>query len=69
MLLGASRKGLIRAIDPSADEPLDRLGGSLALALAGARAGCRMVRVHDVRETVQALKVTDAIEAARRSDV
>ena len=33
----------------------DRLGGSLALALEAARRGARMVRVHDVRETVQAI--------------
>jgi dihydropteroate synthase len=64
VLLGASRKGLIHAIDPLAADPLDRLGGSLAMALAGARAGCAGVRVHDVRETVQALKVAAAIEAA-----
>jgi dihydropteroate synthase len=63
VLLGASRKGLIQAIDHAARDPGDRLGGSLALALAGARAGCAMVRVHDVRETVQALEVTAAIAA------
>jgi dihydropteroate synthase len=67
VLLGASRKGLIRAIDPGAADPLDRLGGSLAIALAGARAGCAMLRVHDVRETVQALRVAGAIEAARQA--
>ena len=39
--------------------------GSLAAALAGARAGVDVIRVHDVRETVQALKVWQAIEAAR----
>ena len=39
VLLGVSRKGFIRAIDPVAKEPVDRLGGSLACALAGARAG------------------------------
>jgi dihydropteroate synthase len=65
VVLGASRKGMIRKLDPTADDPLDRLGGSLALALAGARAGCAMVRVHDVRETAQALKVMAAIESAR----
>jgi dihydropteroate synthase len=67
VLLGASRKGLIRAIDPTAADPLDRLGGSLAIALAGARAGCAMLRVHDVRETVQALKVAGALEAASQA--
>jgi dihydropteroate synthase len=61
VLLGASRKGFIRAIDPTARDPGDRLGGSVAAALAGARAGVAMVRVHDVRETVQALAVAAAI--------
>jgi dihydropteroate synthase len=68
VLLGASRKGMIRGIDPAAENPLDRLGGSLAIALAGARSGCAMVRVHDVRQTVQALAVARAIEAARPVD-
>jgi dihydropteroate synthase len=68
VLLGASRKATVRKIDPSADDPLDRLGGSLALALAAAQAGCAMIRVHDVRETVQALKVMSAIESARAHD-
>jgi dihydropteroate synthase len=64
VLLGASRKRLVSAIDPAAVRPADRLGGSLACALAGARAGVAMVRVHDVRETVQALAVQAAIEEA-----
>ena len=61
VLLGASRKGFIRPVDPAATDAGDRLGGSLAAALAGARAGVAMVRVHDVRETVQALAVEAAI--------
>jgi dihydropteroate synthase len=65
VLLGASRKGMIRAIDPSAGDPLDRLGGSLAVALEGYRSGCAMARVHDVRETVQAFRVAEAIDSAR----
>lgn len=64
VLLGASRKRFVQAIDPSATTPISRLGGSLAVALAGARAGAAAVRVHDVRETVQALKVQAAIAAA-----
>jgi len=48
-------------IDPLANDAGDRLGGSLAIALAGARAGVAAVRVHDVRETAQALKVQEAI--------
>lgn len=61
LLLGASRKRFIAAIDPGATHAADRLGGSLAVALEGGRAGVAAVRVHDVRETVQALKVQTAI--------
>ncbi|MFA7262369.1 MAG: dihydropteroate synthase [Caulobacter sp.] len=61
VLLGASRKRFIAALDPGAKDPGDRLGGSLAVALAGARAGVAAVRVHDVAETVQALRVQAAI--------
>jgi len=67
VLLGASRKGLVMHLDPLAVVPTDRLGGSLAAALAGAQAGVAAVRAHDVRETVQALKVWSAIDGARIS--
>ncbi len=63
VLFGASRKRMIQAIDPSATDPMDRLGGSLALALEAARQGAAIIRVHDVRETVQALKVQAALRA------
>jgi dihydropteroate synthase len=56
LLLGASRKRMIGAL--SHEAPADqRLGGSLALALKGADAGAQLIRVHDVFETVQALRV------------
>jgi dihydropteroate synthase len=64
ILLGASRKRFIAAIGPGGRDPGDRLGGSVAAALAGARAGVAAVRVHDVAETVQALEVQAAILAA-----
>jgi dihydropteroate synthase len=70
VLYGASRKRTIAAIDPSATDPMDRLGGSLALALEAARRGAAIIRVHDVRETVQALKVQAALicqETPKRS--
>ena len=67
VLLGASRKRTVQSVDPTAVDPLDRLGGSLAIALHGARAGAAMVRVHDVRETAQALKVQAAILGSRAS--
>jgi dihydropteroate synthase len=66
VLLGASRKSFLKAIDPAAADVSNRLGGSLAVALAGARSGVAAVRVHDVGETVQALEVWAAIEAGRR---
>jgi len=63
VLLGASRKAFIGRLDDDAP-PDQRLGGSVAVALAGAARGVAAVRVHDVRQTVQALKVWAAIEAA-----
>ena len=64
VLYGASRKRTIQTIDASATDPMDRLGGSLALALEAARRGAAILRVHDVRETVQALELQAAVRAA-----
>jgi dihydropteroate synthase len=64
VLFGASRKRVIQSVDPTATDSGDRLGGSLALALEAARRGAGIVRVHDVRETVQALAVQAAVGAA-----
>jgi dihydropteroate synthase len=64
VLLGASRKSFISAVDGGGRDPDQRLGGSIAAALAGAAAGVAAVRVHDVRETVQALRVWEAIARA-----
>ncbi|MCE6951889.1 dihydropteroate synthase [Cereibacter sphaeroides] len=67
ILLGASRK---RFIGTLSDEPVAdrRMAGSLAIALAGAAQGAQILRVHDVRETRQALAlwraVTEAAETA-----
>ena len=56
LMLGASRKRMIGAL--AGEVPVDRrLPGSLALALKGADQGVQLLRVHDVPETVQALKV------------
>ena len=63
LLVGASRKRFINSVAPS--KPEERIGGSIAAHLAAARAGAAIVRVHDVAETVQALRVAAAIEAAR----
>ena len=56
IMLGASRKRAIGALSNEAPAG-QRLGGSLALALKGAEQGAQLLRVHDVPETVQALRV------------
>lgn len=56
ILLGASRKRMIGALSHEAAADA-RLGGSIALALKGADMGVQLIRVHDVFETVQALRV------------
>ena len=62
VLIGASRKRFLAVIDERAkDASKDRLGGSIAAALIAAQKGAGMVRVHDVAETVQALKVWRAL--------
>lgn len=63
VLLGTSRKSFIGRICDNAD-PTDRLGGSLASVLWGYEQGVQFFRVHDVKETVQALKIYSEIKAA-----
>ena len=59
LLVGASRKRFISSVTPS--EPHQRLGGSIAAHLVAAKGGARIIRTHDVAETVQALRVAAAI--------
>jgi len=63
LLVGASRKRFISVASPS--EPQQRLGGSIAAHLIAAKAGARIIRAHDVAETVQALRVAAAIGEQR----
>ena len=56
LVLGASRKRIIGALSNEAPAN-QRLGGSVALALKGVEQGVQIVRVHDVPETVQAIKI------------
>lgn len=78
VLVGASRKSFLGALvdgvgGQSASSraasvpasPRDRLAGSLACAVLAAHAGARIVRVHDVGATVRAMRVADAVRAAR----
>lgn len=56
VLVGVSRKRMIGDLT-GRERPADRLGGSVAAALRAFDNGARIVRVHDVRETADALKV------------
>ncbi|MBR0956205.1 dihydropteroate synthase [Bradyrhizobium japonicum] len=61
ILVGASRKRFIASVSPS--EPSERLAGSIAAHLIAAQRGARIIRTHDVAETLQALRVAYAIES------
>ena len=63
LLMGLSRKRFIDSISPS--KPGERIGGSIAGNVLAVLAGADIVRVHDVAETVQALRVMDAVAKAR----
>jgi dihydropteroate synthase len=63
ILIGLSRKRFISSIVPS--EPGERLGGSIAGHLMAVQEGATIVRTHDVFETVQALRVAEAIGRAK----
>jgi len=59
VLVGTSRKAFIGRILNA--EPLDRVEGSLATAVASVLAGANIIRAHDVAETAKAVKIADAI--------
>jgi dihydropteroate synthase len=59
LMVGASRKRFISSVVPS--EPDQRLGGSIAAHVVAAQNGARIIRTHDVSQTVQALRVAAAI--------
>jgi dihydropteroate synthase len=64
IVVGPSRKSFIAAVD---DAPPDqRLGGSVAACLLAAARGAAILRVHDVREVRQALRVAAAVERESR---
>ena len=62
-LVGWSRKSSLGAVTGLPVE--DRMVPSVAAAVLAVEAGARVVRVHDVRETVAALKVWSALQQAR----
>ncbi|MED5545546.1 MAG: dihydropteroate synthase [Pseudomonadota bacterium] len=67
LLVGASRKRMIGALSNEAAAH-ERLGGSITLALKAIEAGAHIVRVHDVAETVQAVRVWRGMRDAALTD-
>ncbi len=65
VLAGMSRKRMIGELT-GRDDPLDRVPGSVAAALLAVDAGARIVRVHDVAETRDALSVWQGLQDAER---
>lgn len=64
VLLGASRKSFIGGLHSAV--AAERLPGSLACACLAVTAGVQVIRTHDVAETLQAIRVTEAIQAQKR---
>ena len=65
LMAGWSRKGTLGklvAVQGQAPEPKDRVGASVATALIAVQNGATVLRVHDVRETVQALRIWWALK-------
>ena len=67
LLVGASRKRMIGALANEAPAH-QRLGGSLTLALKALDAGVQLLRVHDVADTVQAVKIWRGLRDAALTD-
>ncbi|GHD55829.1 dihydropteroate synthase [Jeongeupia chitinilytica] len=61
LLIGVSRKTMLGTIS-GRSVPADRVSASVAAALLAAQAGAAVIRVHDVRETVDAIKVWRALK-------
>lgn len=65
LLLGVSRKSFIGKL-VGAESPASRLPASLACACLAIEGGVTMIRAHDVAETVQAVRMAEAILARRQ---
>ena len=63
LLVGLSRKSVLGQVVGA--EPADRLPASIAASVIAAMKGASVVRVHDVKSTVDALKMVQAVEAAQ----
>ena len=61
VLVGASRKRIVKKLVGEKSAVGKNVGGNVAIAVWAAMQGASVVRVHDVKETVQALRVVDAL--------
>ncbi|HEU4620644.1 MAG TPA: dihydropteroate synthase [Burkholderiaceae bacterium] len=69
VLIGVSRKSMIAHWTERTDSPpKERVAASVTAALYAATQGAQVLRVHDVRETVDALRMWTAIHTARETD-
>lgn len=67
VLLGVSRKSFLGKLT-GAESPADRLPAALACAALAVRDGVQILRVHDVRETVQVVRVAETVGSKRLSE-
>ncbi|MEG1214349.1 MAG: dihydropteroate synthase [Leclercia sp.] len=65
LLVGMSRKSMVGQLLNVG--PTERLSGSLACAVIAAMQGAHIIRVHDVKETVEAMRVVEATLAAKEN--
>ncbi|HZV21822.1 MAG TPA: dihydropteroate synthase, partial [Hyphomicrobiales bacterium] len=66
LLVGTSRKSFMRKL-AGTEDPKDRIFASVAAAIDAVSQGAQIVRVHDVKETRQALSVWLAIRDSQRA--
>ena len=62
VLLGTSRKSFIGMVAGSKRQPEKRIGGSLVAAITGIQNGVDIIRVHDIAETIEAIKLLEALK-------
>jgi dihydropteroate synthase len=66
VLAGMSRKSMIGAV--LGKEPDERLFGGLSLAALAVNAGAKIIRTHDVAETVDVVNMTNAVVKEKRDE-
>ena len=66
VLVGASRKRIVKKLVGEKSAVGKNIGGNVAIAVWAAMQGASVVRVHDVKEAVQALRVVDALDEGER---